>query len=120
MKSWIEDMIPEGSDFTLDNLPWGVFRSESSRDSICVAIGDYVMDVKAWSISLRESTEYDWSLEVEDALQQVPCESAPATGTVVMMISVSAVHIQACTPSHEVSPGEVLHVGCTRMGGDSC
>jgi hypothetical protein len=79
MKSWIQDMIPEGSDFTLDNLPWGVFRNESSRDSICVAIGDHVMDVKSWSMSLRESTEYDWSLEVEDALQQVPCECANVT-----------------------------------------
>jgi fumarylacetoacetase len=44
VSSWIE--IPEGSDFTIENLPYGVFYAGAGR-RIGVAIGDHVVDVYA-------------------------------------------------------------------------
>lgn len=44
MASWVP--VPDRSDFTLDNLPYGVFSTEGSLPRIGVAIGDYVLDLK--------------------------------------------------------------------------
>ncbi|MHA6759070.1 fumarylacetoacetase [Streptacidiphilus sp. PAMC 29251] len=47
--SWVP--VPEGSDFTLDNLPYGVFTPRSSLSSggarVGVAIGEHVLDLAA-------------------------------------------------------------------------
>lgn len=40
--------IPQGCDFTLHNLPYGIFSTkENARHRIGVAIGDYVLDLSA-------------------------------------------------------------------------
>jgi fumarylacetoacetase len=44
--SWVP--IPGDSDFTLENLPFGIFKS-SSRTGVGIAIGEYVVDVFALS-----------------------------------------------------------------------
>lgn len=43
LKSWVP--IPEGSDFPLENLPFGVFTRSGERPHIGVAIGDHVLDL---------------------------------------------------------------------------
>lgn len=42
-KSWVE--IPEGSDFSMQNLPFGVFKNEFFKPRVGVAIGDKVLDL---------------------------------------------------------------------------
>lgn len=44
MASWIP--LQKDSDFSLRNLPYGVFSTDSSGPRIGVAIGDYVLDLK--------------------------------------------------------------------------
>lgn len=44
MASWIE--ISDESDFSLQNLPYGVFSTSSLDARIGVAIGNYVLDLK--------------------------------------------------------------------------
>ena len=44
MASWIP--VQETSDFSLRNLPYGVFSTERSGPRIGVAIGDHVLDLK--------------------------------------------------------------------------
>ncbi|TVY48704.1 Fumarylacetoacetase, partial [Lachnellula occidentalis] len=44
MASWIP--ISDESDFSLANLPYGVFSTDTSGPRIGVAIGDYVLDMK--------------------------------------------------------------------------
>ena len=44
MASWIP--IPDDSDFSLRNLPYGIFSTEGTSPRIGVAIGDYVLDLK--------------------------------------------------------------------------
>ena len=41
--SWIN--VPQDSDFSLSNLPYGVFSTKESGPRIGVAIGDYVLDL---------------------------------------------------------------------------
>jgi fumarylacetoacetase len=45
LKSWVE--VPAGSHFPIQNLPFGIFRTESQLPHVCVAIGDKLVDLKA-------------------------------------------------------------------------
>lgn len=45
LKSWVD--VPTGSDFPIQNLPFGIFRTESQFPHVCVAIGDKLVDLKA-------------------------------------------------------------------------
>lgn len=43
LQSWIE--VPSNSDFPIQNLPFGVFKTQSSTPRVGVAIGDQVLDL---------------------------------------------------------------------------
>jgi fumarylacetoacetase len=43
MHSWVP--VPDGSDFPIDNLPYGVFSRPHEQRRVGVAIGDYVLDL---------------------------------------------------------------------------
>jgi fumarylacetoacetase len=43
LKSWIE--VPVNSDFPIQNLPFGVFKTQSSSPRVGVAIGEQVLDL---------------------------------------------------------------------------
>jgi fumarylacetoacetase len=45
IRSWVE--VPAGSDFPIQNLPFGIFRTESQLPHVCCAIGDKLIDLKA-------------------------------------------------------------------------
>lgn len=46
LKSWVP--VPAGSDFPIQNLPFGVYSSEKDSDPrIGVAIGEYILDLQA-------------------------------------------------------------------------
>jgi fumarylacetoacetase len=45
--------VPEGSDFPLDNLPFGVFRPRDEEPRVGVRIGDHVVDLPAAGIDLE-------------------------------------------------------------------
>ncbi len=47
-KSWVD--VPEGSDFTMQNLPFGVFKTEFFKPRVGVAIGNKVLDLYSLSI----------------------------------------------------------------------
>ena len=44
--------VPEGSDFPLENLPFGVFRPRDEEPRVGVRIGDHVVDLLAAGIDL--------------------------------------------------------------------
>ena len=48
LKSWVD--VPAGSDFPIQNLPFGIFRTESQLPRVGVAIGDKIVDLKALHI----------------------------------------------------------------------
>lgn len=45
LKSWID--VPADSDFPIQNLPFGIFRTDSQLPHVCMAIGDKLVDLKA-------------------------------------------------------------------------
>lgn len=46
--SWVESAQAPGTDFPIQNLPWGVFQRRGRSDGFrgCVAIGDQVLDLR--------------------------------------------------------------------------
>ena len=56
-RSWVE--VPEGSDFPIQNLPYGVFV-DASGGRCGVAIGDSILDLaRAEAVGLFATTELD-------------------------------------------------------------
>ena len=47
LRSWVESASAADCDFTIQNLPFGVFRGDDGNGRIGVAIGDQVLDVRA-------------------------------------------------------------------------
>ncbi|MFN5418443.1 MAG: fumarylacetoacetase [Flavobacteriia bacterium] len=45
LKSWVE--VPQNSDFPIQNLPFGIFRTNQDKERVGIRIGDYVVDLKA-------------------------------------------------------------------------
>ncbi|MDX1667521.1 MAG: fumarylacetoacetate hydrolase family protein, partial [Saprospiraceae bacterium] len=43
LQSWVE--VPEGSDFPIQNLPFGIYQTPAVGPRVCTAIGDYVADL---------------------------------------------------------------------------
>ncbi len=43
LKSWVD--VPEGSDFPIQNLPFGIFKTDELEPRVASAIGDYVIDM---------------------------------------------------------------------------
>src|SRR6188474_1670621 len=43
--------VPDGSDFPLENLPFGVFRPRDEEPRVGVRIGDHVLDLAAAGIA---------------------------------------------------------------------
>jgi fumarylacetoacetase len=48
VKSWVTSANQPGTDFPLQNLPYGVFRREAHLPSVGVAIGNHVFDIGSW------------------------------------------------------------------------
>ena len=45
LESWVEAANTPGCDFPIQNLPFGVYRTDRKADRIGVAIGDFILDV---------------------------------------------------------------------------
>lgn len=43
LKSWVD--VPENSDFTIHNLPFGIYQKEGQSPRVASAIGDHVIDL---------------------------------------------------------------------------
>ena len=43
LKSWVE--VPEGSDFPIQNLPFGIFKTKNTDPRVCSRIGDMIIDL---------------------------------------------------------------------------
>src|SRR5688500_15440285 len=47
LRSWVQSANEPGSDFPVQNLPFGVFSSEGRDTRVGVAIGDSIVDIRA-------------------------------------------------------------------------
>jgi fumarylacetoacetase len=56
--SWVE--IPENSDFTLYNLPYGIFSTPDTSPRVGVAVGEYILDLqRLCDFDLFDDMEFD-------------------------------------------------------------
>ena len=46
-RSWVESANRAGTDFPIQNLPFGIFRHRGSEPRGGVAIGDFIFDLRA-------------------------------------------------------------------------
>jgi fumarylacetoacetase len=60
MKSWFE--IPENSDFTIWNFPFGIYSDKYVKHRACSAIGDYIIDL----FELESADVFDLNRSVFD------------------------------------------------------
>lgn len=60
MKSWFE--IPENSDFTIWNFPFGIYSDKDVKHRACSAIGDYIIDL----FELESADVFDLNRSVFD------------------------------------------------------
>lgn len=61
IKSWVE--VKPGSDFLIQNLPFGIFKTAGSTPRAGVAIGEYILDLDAIAESgLFNSIQFDKSI----------------------------------------------------------
>ena len=57
-KSWVN--VPEGSDFPIQNLPFGVFKTAHLSPRVGSRIGDYVVDLKSlFVLGYLENTSFE-------------------------------------------------------------
>ena len=69
LKSWVD--VPEGSDFPIQNLPFGIFRTESQLPHVCCAIGDKLIDLKALHVmGYLENLPFTLEDTVSDSLNR--------------------------------------------------
>ena len=47
LRSWVD--VPPNSDFPIQNLPLGIFRTEEDGPRVGIAIGDLILDLKVLS-----------------------------------------------------------------------
>ena len=69
-KPWLN--IPPDSDFSIHNLPFGIFSTSEKGKRVGIAIGDKVVDLKAGADEgLFEEIEYDYSVLESDYLNEM-------------------------------------------------
>lgn len=61
MKTWID--IPKNSDFSIHNIPFGIFSTKDSKKRVGTAIGDMILDLKLSSdLGVFDNLNFDFNV----------------------------------------------------------
>ena len=52
LRSWVN--VPEGSDFPIQNLPFGIFSTSNRSERVGIAIGEQILDLVAQHIEKQD------------------------------------------------------------------
>ena len=78
LKSWVN--VPAGSDFPIQNLPFGVFKTSSLSTRVGVRIGDHVLDLKTLHVlGYLDNLAFDANDFDTDALNHLMAKGKQAT-----------------------------------------
>ena len=87
LKSWVP--VSPDSDFPIQNLPYGVFKTASGNARIGVAIGEYILDLQAVAKSgLLDTISFDKNTLSKDTLNQFITLGKQVTNAVRERVSV--------------------------------
>ena len=86
LKSWVE--VKQGSDFPIQNLPFGIFKPTGKTARAGVAIGEYIVDLHHLAqFGLLDSVSFDKSLFERNTLNDFIALGKPVTNAVRERIS---------------------------------
>ncbi len=86
LKSWID--VPKDSDFPIQNLPYGIFATETKTPRIGVAIGEQILDLSEIAkAGLFDAIEFDKSVLSKNMLNWFIALGKPTTNAVRERIS---------------------------------
>ena len=86
LKSWLD--IPPNSDFPIQNLPFGIFKTADRNPGVGVAIGEYILDLRAIAkAGLLDEIAFDKSSFEKDALNDFIALGKKITNEVRAMVS---------------------------------
>ena len=76
--SWLD--VPQGSDFPLQNFPFGIFSTSGTEPRVCSRLGDYVIDIHAlaWTGYLDDIGINDHSVFLQPVLNNFIALGKPA------------------------------------------
>ncbi len=61
METWID--IPKNSDFSIHNIPFGIFSTKDSKKRVGIAIGDMILDLKLSSdLGVFDNLSFDFNI----------------------------------------------------------
>jgi len=61
METWID--IPKNSDFSIHNIPFGIFSTKDSKKRVGTAIGDMILDLKLSSdLGVFDNLNFDFNV----------------------------------------------------------
>ena len=86
LKSWVE--VKPGSDFPIQNLPFGIFKTADKTPHVGVAIGDFILDlVVVNEAGLLKSIDFDKRVLSQNVLNRFIALGKPITNAVRERIS---------------------------------
>lgn len=81
LKSWIE--VKPGSDFPIQNLPFGIFKTTDTTPRVGVAIGEYIIDISVVANSgLLDAIHLDKEVFLQSSLNAFIALGKPVTNAV--------------------------------------
>ncbi|MDB5284221.1 MAG: fumarylacetoacetase [Bacteroidota bacterium] len=86
LKSWVD--VKPGSDFPIQNLPFGIFKTSTGKPGAAVAIGDFVLDLSLLSkAGLFNGIKFEASVFEQDSLNSFIALGKPITNAVRERVS---------------------------------
>ncbi len=86
LKSWVE--VKPGSDFPIQNLPFGIFKTANSAPRVGIAIGEYILDLPVVAeAGLLKNIEFDKSVLAQNVLNWLINLGKPVTNALRERIS---------------------------------
>ena len=117
MKSWID--IPADSDFSIHNIPFGIYSTKDGMKKPGSRLGNWVIDLKALSdLGVFDSTGIDATVLTEDILNPFIGQGKSITNAVRLAIqkafseddSILKDHPSVCIPLEQVTMHMPVHV----------
>lgn len=109
LKSWIE--VPANSDFPIQNLPFGIFKTQSSSPRVGIAIGDQVLDLAVLNhIGFLDDLKIDNSVFHNLFLNDLIALGKPTTRALRERISNLLNINNADLRDNKEAQGKVLHL----------
>lgn len=112
LKSWVE--VPAGSDFPIQNIPFGVFKTGNLSARVGTRIGDFVLDLKTlYVLGYLENLPFDLEDFDTDSLNPMMKKGKQATRDLRNRIS------KLLSTNHNDLSGNEHHVGQVLIEADA-